>query len=114
MGSLIKAVLDAFDPYGYHYTTAHNIANFEYALASVSVHHSIMIMYIIICASLQHWVSKTELHNATAMYNPMTLDELAEIFSMVCIYLHIRTVFIVSVVVVLSHVGLDKLFQQIL
>ena len=41
-------------------------------------------MYLTIFGSLQHWISETELRNLSAIYNPMTLNELKEIFSMVC------------------------------
>ena len=34
---------------------------------------------------MQHWVSETDLRRDSAIYNPMSLNELSTIFSMVCV-----------------------------
>ncbi|XP_065890884.1 endothelin-converting enzyme homolog [Dysidea avara] len=59
----IQRILNALDYGGSHYTTAYDIAHFERTLAA-------------------HWLTETELRNVSALYNPMTLEELSRIFSM--------------------------------
>ena len=58
-------------------------------------------------ASLQHWLTETELRNVSALYNPMTLDELKQIFSMVCEQC------IYSCCYIAAFLGLGELFQQL-
>ena len=42
---------------------------------------------------MQFWLTQTELRNASATYNPMTLDELTKLFAIVCactqMYVHV-------------------------
>ena len=96
--------MNKINPDGDYRILAQDIGDFERILAQVSKPLKHLANSFKSCF-MQYWLTKTELRNASATYNPMTLDELTGIFAIVCAR---ECMYIIIYMYVL--VGLDKLF----
>ena len=80
---MINNVLTAVgSDYDYR-TLAQDIASYERNLARVSANVAVTQCFIVISLLMKESLTDTELRNVAALYNPMTLQELQNLFNMV-------------------------------
>ena len=85
----IKHILDVVTSFDLEVDTqslAEDIANYERSLARVR--WQCIDVSLSFVKYLQEWLTNTELRNFTAIYNPMTLQELSDLFNLVTLMQH--------------------------